>query len=109
MNKWFNQFRVGVWPSILRTFSSLIKEALNQYFVEMTPNTGPFDITSFLMRCPPSDKSGPAILHHSGRWTVLVHGDENNKVAPLSPSSSWQQLCLPEKNSQPLCQARSTH
>ncbi|HAI8040728.1 TPA: NAD(P)H-binding protein [Escherichia coli] len=42
---WFNQFRVGVWPDYFKGVQfSHDKEALNQYFRQMTPNTGPFDV-----------------------------------------------------------------
>lgn len=42
---WFNQFRVGVWQEYFKCvqFSHSI-EMLNQYFGQMAPNTGPFDI-----------------------------------------------------------------
>ena len=61
---WFNQFRVGVWPDYFKGVQfSHDKEALNQYFRQMTPNTGPFDVNviSDAMSAV-VDKSGPAIL-----------------------------------------------
>jgi pimeloyl-ACP methyl ester carboxylesterase len=41
---WFNIFRVGIWPEYFPGAQfSRDPEALNQYFRQMTPNTGPFD------------------------------------------------------------------
>ena len=42
---WFNTFRLGIWPAFFPGVQfSRDPEALNQYFRQMTPNTGPFDI-----------------------------------------------------------------
>jgi len=41
---WFDTFRVGIWPDLFPGVQfSRDPEALNQYFRQMTPNTGPFD------------------------------------------------------------------
>lgn len=76
---WFNQFRVGVWPEYFKGVQfSHDKEALNQYFRQMTPNTGPFDINviSDAMSAV-VDKSGPAILFtHSQGGGPGWYGDE---------------------------------
>lgn len=41
---WFNQFRVGQWPEYFAGVQfPRDAESLNQYFRQMTPNTGPFD------------------------------------------------------------------
>lgn len=41
---WYDIFRVGIWPNYFPGVQfSRDKEALNQYFRQMTPNTGPFD------------------------------------------------------------------
>jgi hypothetical protein len=41
---WFNIFRVGIWPEYFPGVQfSRDPEALNQYFRQMTPNTGPCD------------------------------------------------------------------
>ena len=51
---WFNQFRVGVWPDYFKGVQfSHDKEALNQYFRQMTPNTGPFDVNVISDGCLP--------------------------------------------------------
>ena len=42
---WFNRFRIGEWPNYFDGVQfSKDKEALNQYFRQMTPNTGPMDL-----------------------------------------------------------------
>ena len=41
---WFNRFRVGIWPNYFEGVQfSHDKEALNQYFRQMTPNVGSVD------------------------------------------------------------------
>ncbi len=66
---WFNQFRLGIWPDFFDGVQfSHDKETLNQYYRQMTPNTGPFDIDviSDAMSAV-VDKSGPAICLHTLR------------------------------------------
>lgn len=42
---WFNRFRVGVWPEYFEGVQFDKKEeTLNQYFRQVTPNIGPFDL-----------------------------------------------------------------
>ncbi len=42
---WFETFRVGLWPDYYPNVQfPRDPESLNQYFRQMTPNTGPFDI-----------------------------------------------------------------
>ena len=41
---WFNRFRVGIWPDYFEGVQfSRDREALNQYFRQMTPNVGSVD------------------------------------------------------------------
>ncbi len=41
---WFGIFRLGIWPNFFRAVQfSRDPEALNQYFRQMVPNTGPYD------------------------------------------------------------------
>jgi hypothetical protein len=43
--QWFNQFRLGVWPDFFKGVQfSRDPQALDQYFRQMTPDTGPFDV-----------------------------------------------------------------
>ena len=42
---WFQQFRLGIWPNFYPGLQfPKDEESLNQYFRQMTPNTGPFDL-----------------------------------------------------------------
>lgn len=109
---WFNQFRVGVWPEYFKGVQfSHDKEALNQYFRQMTPNTGPFDINviSDAMSAV-VDKSGPAILftHSQGGgpcWYTAMKNDKVKAIVAFEPAAA---LSSRKKNSLPLCQAHST-
>ena len=93
---WFNQFRVGVWPEYFKGVQfSHDKEALNQYFRQMTPNTGPFDINviSDAMSAV-VDKSGPAILftHSQGGgpgWYTAMKNDKVKAIVAFEPGSSF--------------------
>ncbi|MCQ8228092.1 alpha/beta fold hydrolase [Pantoea sp. MMK3] len=73
---WFNQFRLGVWPNFFKGVQfSQDKEALNQYFRQMTPNTGSFDVNVISDALSAVvDKSGPAILftHSQDSWRVRL-------------------------------------
>ncbi|SSH84906.1 putative exported protein precursor [Klebsiella pneumoniae] len=98
---WFNQFRVGVWPEYFKGVQfSHDKKALNQYFRQMTPNTGPFDINviSDAMSAV-VDKSGPAILftHSQGGgpgWYTAMKNDKVKAIVAFEPGSSF---VFPEK------------
>lgn len=61
---WFNRFRVGEWPDFYEGVQfPRDKESLNQYFRQMTPNTGPndFEVVSNAVAAT-FDKVGEAIL-----------------------------------------------
>lgn len=97
----FNQFRVGVCTEYFQGVQfSHDKEALNQYFRQMTPNTGPFDINviSDAMSAV-VDKSGPAILftHSQGGgpgWYTAMKNDKVKAIVAFEPGSSF---VFPEK------------
>lgn len=43
--QWFDLFRIGIWPDYFPGIQfAKDPETLNQYFRQMTPNTGPFDL-----------------------------------------------------------------
>jgi len=93
---WFNQFRVGVWPEYFKGVQfSHDKEALNQYFRQMTPNTGPFDINviSDAMSAV-VDKTGPAVLftHSQGGgpgWYTAMKNANVKAIVAFEPGSSF--------------------
>lgn len=93
---WFNQFRIGVWPDFFEGVQfSHDTEALNQYFRQMTPNTGPFDarvIADALSAVV--DKSGPAILftHSQGGgpgWYTAMQNDKVRAIIAFEPGSGF--------------------
>ncbi|WP_455813080.1 alpha/beta hydrolase [Pseudomonas graminis] len=93
---WFNQFRVGVWPNYFAGVQfSHDKEALNQYFRQMTPNTGPYDsqvISDALSAVV--DKSGPAILftHSQGGgpgWYTAMKNSKVKAIVAFEPGSGF--------------------
>jgi hypothetical protein len=109
---WFNFFRIGIWPDYFPGVQfSREPEALNQYFRQMTPNTGPFDVevTSDAVAAL-FDKIGPGILvAHSQAggpgWRTAIKSRNvraivayepgsnfvfpNGEVPPLLPPSGW--------------------
>jgi hypothetical protein len=73
---WFSIFRLGTWPNFHPGLQfSKDPAALDQYFRQMTPNTGPYDAevnaeaATSLVR-----KIGPAILVTHSRWLVVTGG-----------------------------------
>ncbi|MGL5387250.1 MAG: alpha/beta hydrolase [Serratia sp. (in: enterobacteria)] len=93
---WFNQFRLGVWPDYFKEVQfSHDKAALNQYFRQMTPNTGPFDVDviSDAMSAV-VDKSGPAILftHSQGGgpgWHTAMKNSKVKAIVAFEPGSGF--------------------
>lgn len=93
---WFNQFRLGVWPGYFKGVQfSQDKEALNQYFRQMTPNTGPYDakVISDAMSAV-IDKAGPAILftHSQGGgpgWYTAIKNNKVKAIVAFEPGSGF--------------------
>ena len=93
---WFNVFRIGVWPDYFPDVQfSKDPEALNQYFRQITPDTGPIDINvnteavSALF-----DRIGPAILvthSHSGGmgWLTAVKNQNVKAIVSYEPGSGF--------------------
>lgn len=93
---WFNQFRVGLWPSYFNGVQfERSPETLNQFFRSMTPNTGPFDLNvvsdgvSALF-----SKVGPGILftHSQGGgpgWLTAIKNSNVKAIVSFEPGSSF--------------------
>jgi hypothetical protein len=93
---WFDTFRVGIWPNYFPGVQfSQDPEALNQYFRQMTPNTGPFDLevvsdaTTALF-----GKIGPGILvTHSQAggpgWRTAMKSDNVRAIVAYEPGSNF--------------------
>lgn len=94
--QWFNTFRVGQWPNYFPGVQfSKDAETLNQYFRQMTPNTGPFDANviadsvSALL-----NKIGPGILvtHSQGGgvgWISAIKNQSIRAVVSYEPGSGF--------------------
>lgn len=94
--RWFNMFRLGRWPVFFPNAQfSRDPEALNQYFRQMVPDTGPFDANvatdavSALF-----DRLGPSILvthSHSGGlgWTVAMNNPRVRAIVSYEPGSGF--------------------
>lgn len=93
---WFNTFRVGNWPDFYPGVQfSRDPEALNQYFRQMTPNTGPFDIevTSNAVAALFA-KIGPSILvtHSQGGgpgWRTAMKSPNVRAIVAYEPGSNF--------------------
>jgi hypothetical protein len=94
--KWFTIFRVGIWPDFFPGVQfSRDPEALNQYFRQMTPDTGPIDIdvTSDAVAAL-FGKIGPGILvthSHSGGmgWRAAIKSQNVRAIVSYEPGSNF--------------------
>lgn len=93
---WFNMFRLGVWPDFYPGVQfSKDPEALNQYFRQMTPDTGPIDIdVNSDAVAALFDKIGPGILvthSHSGGmgWETVIKSPHIRAVVSYEPGSNF--------------------
>ncbi len=93
---WFGTFRLGIWPEFFPGVQfSRDPEALNQYFRQITPDTGPLnpalnsDAVTALFK-----KIGPAILvthSHAGGmgWRVAVKSSNVRAIVSYEPGSGF--------------------
>lgn len=93
---WFGTFRLGIWPDFFPGVQfSREPEALNQYFRQITPDTGPLDpalnadaVTALF------EKIGPGILvthSHSGGmgWRVAARSSNVRAIVSYEPGSGF--------------------
>ena len=93
---WFDMFRIGTWPNYFPGVQfSHNPEALNQYFRQMTPNTGPFDVevTSDAVAAL-FNKIGPGILvTHSQAggpgWRAAMKSRNIRTIVSYEPGSNF--------------------
>jgi pimeloyl-ACP methyl ester carboxylesterase len=93
---WFGTFRLGIWPDYFPGVQfSKDPEALNQYFRQMTPNTGPYDpelnAESFAALF---DKIGPAVFvtHSQGGglgWLTVLKTGNVRGIVSYEPGSGF--------------------
>lgn len=93
---WFGTFRLGIWPEYFPGVQfSRDPEALNQYFRQITPDTGPLDpalnaeVVTTLFK-----KIGPAILvthSHAGGmgWRVGAKSSNVRAIVSYEPGSGF--------------------
>jgi hypothetical protein len=93
---WFGTFRLGIWPDFFPGVQfSRDPEALNQYFRQITPDTGPLDpslnsdAVAALFK-----KIGPGILvthSHSGGmgWRVAARSSNVRAIVSYEPGSGF--------------------
>ena len=93
---WFDTFRVGVWPEYFPGVQVPRDAAsLDQYFRQMTPNTGPFDagvISDAVVAL--FNKVGPGILvtHSQGGgpgWLTAIKSENTRAVISYEPGSGF--------------------
>ena len=92
----FNIFRLGVWPDFFPAVQfSRDPEALDQYFRQMTPNTGPFDVSLISDAAAALfTKIGPGILvtHSQGGgpgWLAAIKSRNVRAIASYEPGSGF--------------------
>jgi pimeloyl-ACP methyl ester carboxylesterase len=93
---WFNQFRVGVWPKYFDGVQfAKDKGTLEQYFRQMTPNTGPLDAKiSSDAGAALFDKIGPGILFTHSRgggigWQIALKSTNVKAIVSFEPGSDF--------------------
>jgi Alpha/beta hydrolase family len=93
---WFDIFRVGLWPNYFPGVQFPRDEAaLNQYFRQITPNTGPFDLhVSAAAVAALFDQIGPGVLvsHSQGGgvgWFAAIQSSNIRAIAAYEPGSNF--------------------
>lgn len=93
---WFNMFRIGQYPNFFNGVQfSQDPTALNQYFRQMTPNTGAYDeqvISDAMVKV--LQKSGDAVLitHSQGGgpgWWTAIKSNQVKGIVAYEPGSGF--------------------
>ena len=93
---WFNMFRIGQYPNFFKGVQfSQDSTALNQYFRQMTPNTGAYDeqvISDAMVEV--LKKSGDAVLitHSQGGgpgWWTAIKSNQVKGIVAYEPGSGF--------------------
>ena len=94
--RWFNQFRVGVWPNYFDGVQfARDPETLNQCFRAMTPDTGPFDLAVLSDAVSALfSEIGPGILvTHSQAggpgWLTAIKNENVKGIVAFEPGSNF--------------------
>lgn len=93
---WFGIFRLGVFPNFYPNVQFSKKpEALNQFFRQMVPNTGPFDMevnTNAISALFNKIGQGILVTHsHSGGqgWVTAIKNNNIKAIAAYEPGSGF--------------------
>lgn len=93
---WFGQFRLGVWPDFFeRTQFARGDKALDQFFRQMTPNTGPYDadvISDAISALFDKIGSGILVTHSQGGgpgWLTTMKNKNVRAVVAYEPGSGF--------------------
>jgi hypothetical protein len=93
---WFNQFRIGLWPSYFEGVQfAQDAQTRDQFFRSMTPNIGPFDMEVVSDGVSAVfDKLGPGILftHSQGGgpgWLTAIKNNKVKAIVAFEPGSSF--------------------
>jgi hypothetical protein len=94
--QWFNTFRLGSWPDFFPGVQfSQAPDALDQYFRQMTPDTGPFDgAVAAAAVSALFDRIGPGVLvthSHSGGlgWRAAIQNEHIRGIVSYEPGSGF--------------------
>lgn len=94
--EWYDRFRIGIWPNYYPGVQfPLDAESLNQYFRQMTPNTGPFDLDVISDALAALfEKIGPGILvtHSQGAgpgWFTAMKSPNVRAIVGWEPGSNF--------------------
>lgn len=93
---WFDNFRVGVWPEYFPGVQFCRKpETLDQFFRQITPDTGPFDVNVAANAMDALfDKIGPGILvtHSKGGgvgWRAAIQNENIRAIVAYEPGTNF--------------------
>ncbi|GBD02124.1 hypothetical protein HRbin18_01859 [bacterium HR18] len=93
---WFGIFRLGIWPDFFPNVQfSRDPEALNQFFRQMTPNTGPYEPQVLIEAVSALfDRIGPGILvthSQSGGlgWRLAMKNPNVRAIVSFEPASGF--------------------
>ena len=91
---WYNNFRIGQWPNIYDNVSvPRDKESREQFFRQMTPDTGDFDqkvISDAMVKVFEKSGNGVLVTHSAGGgpgWDTAIASDKVKGVIALEPGT----------------------
>lgn len=93
---WFNMFRLGKWPDFFENVQfPNDPTALNQYFRQMTPNTGPYDeqvISDAVTEVFERSGDGVLVTHSQGGgpgWWTAIKSEKVKGIVAYEPGSGF--------------------